>query len=242
MAYLPVKARSELVTPRKSAGGGVSETTRRFQATSSAFMRPARRPTRGSGEGAAVDMLASDGDGAGAVTLVSMAPLEEAHAVPNASGTTAASDRSRLVGREALVRWAIDGNAMRNSFWLAGRASGRECTAGKLRVKRAKTERTLRLNREGGLQRGGGWTARPHRSDAASGKACFGELRDQQLLHTIDFSDLIHVDVGGQPEAGSILAGTVRGEQVFHDGHCTAVVLDHGREEDAVEFRAASLI
>src|SRR5690242_15477947 len=62
MAYGPVNARSELVTPKNFPGGGVLETTRMFQVASSAFMSPARRPTRGSGLGATVDMLAPPDD------------------------------------------------------------------------------------------------------------------------------------------------------------------------------------
>src|SRR6267154_967923 len=57
MAYGPVNARSEFVTPRNFPGGGVFETTRMFQDASWAFISPARRPTRGSGLGATVDML-----------------------------------------------------------------------------------------------------------------------------------------------------------------------------------------
>src|SRR5690242_11890588 len=48
MAYLPVKARSELVTPRKGGCGRVEETRRVFQSACSASHWPARRPTRGS--------------------------------------------------------------------------------------------------------------------------------------------------------------------------------------------------
>src|SRR5690606_21156829 len=61
MAYLPVKARSELVEPTKPSAGGVFETTRRFQVASSASYSPARRPTRGSGDGAATDAAAGAG-------------------------------------------------------------------------------------------------------------------------------------------------------------------------------------
>src|SRR5688572_29417742 len=55
MAYLPVKARSELVTPANCSGGGVFEITRRFQTASPASVSPARRPTLGSGLGARAD-------------------------------------------------------------------------------------------------------------------------------------------------------------------------------------------
>src|SRR6266852_4074378 len=62
MAYGPVNARSELVTPKNFSGGGVFEITRMFQDASAAFISPARRPTRGSGLGATVDMLAPPDD------------------------------------------------------------------------------------------------------------------------------------------------------------------------------------
>ncbi len=62
MAYGPLNARSELVTPANFPGGGVFDTTRRFQVASAAFISPARRPTRGSGLGATVDMFAPPDD------------------------------------------------------------------------------------------------------------------------------------------------------------------------------------
>src|SRR3954470_17332616 len=80
MAKLPLKARSEFVTPLKRCDGGVFETRRMFHAASAALsctrrmtrlgfvcttesVVPARRPTPGSGEGA-------DGKfGAGALPL-----------------------------------------------------------------------------------------------------------------------------------------------------------------------------
>ncbi len=52
-----MNARSELVFPANGSDGGVSETTRRFQAASPASAIPAWRPTRGSGLGAVVDEL-----------------------------------------------------------------------------------------------------------------------------------------------------------------------------------------
>src|SRR3954463_2464959 len=78
MTSLPIKARSELVTPLKRASAGVFEIRRRFHAASAALSRmtrrgwlsiitesvvPARRPTRGSGLGGPADLLVI-GDGA----------------------------------------------------------------------------------------------------------------------------------------------------------------------------------
>src|SRR5690242_2157064 len=57
MTYLPLKARSALVWPRNSRGGGVCDRTLRFQVASCALNRPALRPTRGSGVGGVADML-----------------------------------------------------------------------------------------------------------------------------------------------------------------------------------------
>src|SRR5687767_10807071 len=68
----------------KAGGVGVFETTRRFHTASPASRRPARRPTRGSGLGAAVDI---GGDGtspavvvlaAGAQAAATMSPSERA--------------------------------------------------------------------------------------------------------------------------------------------------------------------
>src|SRR5260370_25835479 len=78
MAYVPENARSELVTPANFSDGGVFETTRRFHDASPASMSPARRPTRGSGVGATVDMLA---------------PPEDAHAARHTQATVSAADR-----------------------------------------------------------------------------------------------------------------------------------------------------
>src|SRR5258708_694776 len=75
MAYLPVKAMSECVTPMNGSAGGVFESSRIFHAASAAgstmiflvvslghrAMVPGRRPTRGSGLGADADMLVVDG-------------------------------------------------------------------------------------------------------------------------------------------------------------------------------------
>jgi hypothetical protein len=78
-----------LVIPANRSEGRVSETTRMFQVASAALNSPARRPTRGSGFGAAVDMALA-GDGA--------LPLEaaedetvEAHAAADNSPTASES-------------------------------------------------------------------------------------------------------------------------------------------------------
>src|SRR5213076_3345077 len=52
MTYLPRNARSELILPSNAAGGGVLETTRRFQIASPASYLPGLSPTRGSDAGA----------------------------------------------------------------------------------------------------------------------------------------------------------------------------------------------
>src|SRR5215471_5266280 len=57
MAYWPLNARSELVTPLNFSDGCVFDTTRRFHDASWAFISPALSPTLGSGLGATVDML-----------------------------------------------------------------------------------------------------------------------------------------------------------------------------------------
>ena len=71
MAYLPLNARSECVTPMNGSAGGMFESKRMFQAVSAAFVTmiflvvsfdhlaivPAASPTRGSGLGTEVDMF-----------------------------------------------------------------------------------------------------------------------------------------------------------------------------------------
>src|SRR6185295_19492501 len=57
MTYLPLKARSALVWPRNSRGGGVCDSTLRFQVASCASNSPALSPTRGSGSGGVADMV-----------------------------------------------------------------------------------------------------------------------------------------------------------------------------------------
>src|SRR5215510_4652550 len=61
MAYLPLNARSEFVAPRNFSDGCVFDTTRRFQVASAAFIRPAPKPTRGSGDGGEVESPACGG-------------------------------------------------------------------------------------------------------------------------------------------------------------------------------------
>src|ERR1041384_1652013 len=103
MAYGPMKARSELVSLRapgvlgvmKSFDGGVFETTRRFHAASPAFIHPARRPTRGSGLGAAVER-----SGRGAAPIeADEEDDEEAHAAREASATQRRKD-AKAEGRK----------------------------------------------------------------------------------------------------------------------------------------------
>src|SRR6185436_17828310 len=75
MTYWPVNARSELVLPTNRPDGGVLERTRMFQVASAASILPARRPTRGSGLGAAASMPPA---GAGAPALELDAGCEQA--------------------------------------------------------------------------------------------------------------------------------------------------------------------
>jgi hypothetical protein len=91
------------VTPTNFSDDGVLETRRRFHEASAAFVAPARRPTRGSGLGAAVDMLAEPAD-----------DDDEAH--PARDNTPIASDSrpNRAVDREA-GRWALCADAMADS-------------------------------------------------------------------------------------------------------------------------------
>src|ERR687892_444908 len=89
MAYLPVKARSELVIPANCSGGGVSEITRRFHTASSASVSPARSPTLGSGRGAWAD---SPPTGAGPPGRVD--EVEPAQPIRKARATADGSDRS----------------------------------------------------------------------------------------------------------------------------------------------------
>src|SRR5215207_1901255 len=63
MAYLPVNARSEFVTPRNFSAGGVVEIILRFHAACAASQRPAASPTRGSGLGAVADTIGVTGAG-----------------------------------------------------------------------------------------------------------------------------------------------------------------------------------
>src|SRR5262245_60044758 len=63
MVYLPVNARSELVTPRNFSDGGVVDTSLRFHAAWPASHRPGDRPTRGSGLGVVADTVGVTGAG-----------------------------------------------------------------------------------------------------------------------------------------------------------------------------------
>src|SRR4051812_2460006 len=75
MAYLPVNARSELVTPTNFADGGVADTTFMFQAASPASATPALRPTRGSGLGGPVGRTGMSGAAAEAGAAVAAGAL-----------------------------------------------------------------------------------------------------------------------------------------------------------------------
>src|SRR5918994_3198317 len=87
MAYLPVKARSELVTPANCSGGGVSETTRRFHTASPASLSPARRPTLGSGFGAWADLPPTGAGPPGRVDELEPAqPIRKVRATTDGSG------------------------------------------------------------------------------------------------------------------------------------------------------------
>jgi hypothetical protein len=77
-----------LVLPKNFPVGGVFESTRRFQVASAASIKPARRPTRGSGLGAVADMLPA-GDGA-----PPGAEVERVHAASDSSPTASDSDAS----------------------------------------------------------------------------------------------------------------------------------------------------
>src|SRR3989454_7010843 len=110
MAYFPVKARSELVTPANFSEGGVFETTRRFHDASPASMSPARRPTRGSGLGATVDMLP---------------PPDDAHAARADNPTVRTRYRSdgEACTTQVMVE-SCEGNGTRGRTRTAGRISG----------------------------------------------------------------------------------------------------------------------
>src|SRR5713226_8374173 len=145
MAYVPENARSELVTPANFSDGGVFETTRRFQDASPASLSPARRPTRGSGEGATVDMLLP----------------EDAHAATDNHASVSAADRMEAgdvtangivdscVGTSGRVRGdeRITGRAPRRPVWRASSACGRSRWTDRRRHQRRTGRRFLALLR-----------------------------------------------------------------------------------------------
>src|SRR5437667_6973145 len=105
MAYGPMNARSELVMPANFSGGGVFETTRRFHVASPAFMSPARRPTRGSGLGATVDMFA---------------PPDDAHAAREHTPMVSPKDLASLMASVSVTgRWS--GTGARRASSASGR-------------------------------------------------------------------------------------------------------------------------
>src|SRR5712691_6325580 len=109
IAYFPTNARSEF-TSRLSPGvlglmklddGGVLDSSRKFQLASPALNQPARRPTRGSGFGAAIDRFD--------------VAVDDAHATPNKAkaashrrGAPPSTDRSRAA-RPARTEFVMVG-------------------------------------------------------------------------------------------------------------------------------------
>src|SRR5213592_5313251 len=84
-----MNARSELGSPLNGIGGGVCDSTCRFQTASPALSVPARSPTRGSGIGSPGDMLLIDG-----MLLVRAAPVDVAQAAATRTATPSDSDVS----------------------------------------------------------------------------------------------------------------------------------------------------
>src|ERR687889_1455342 len=91
MALLPLNARSDLVTSTNCSEGGVLDSIRRFHTAWPASILPARRPTRGSGLGAEVDLLCA-GDG----PPPSGDEVERAQAPVTTSVATSESDEKRM--------------------------------------------------------------------------------------------------------------------------------------------------
>jgi hypothetical protein len=74
--------------------GGVAETFRRFQMASAGSHHPARSPTRGSGLGAAIDMLEPDADAPlGGEGVVAHAAVNDNPAASDTDDTRAAVHR-----------------------------------------------------------------------------------------------------------------------------------------------------
>ena len=101
MAYLPEKARSELVTPTNFSDGGVVDTIFMFQAACAAVHCPAASPTRRSGVGAVADTmgvtgggitLGGGGVGGGGVPRPPRPSAGAAAAAPDGVGSLAAVD------------------------------------------------------------------------------------------------------------------------------------------------------
>src|SRR5712692_4904538 len=113
MTYFPLNARSELVAPTNFSDGGVFDTTRIFQDASPASMSPARRPTRGSGVGATVDMLAP--------------PPDDAHAARDANPSVTAADRQEAENCTAsfMGRFLLWGPERVDQRGMSGRVTGR---------------------------------------------------------------------------------------------------------------------
>src|SRR5712692_4593356 len=125
MAYGPLNARSELVTPLNFSDAGVFESSFRFQNACAAFSTPALRPTRGSGLGATCDMLF---------------PPDEAQAARPIESDSAPSVRRELTANPmvASCEWMktggrFIGRARRTAGWRACAASDRFRSSGRRR-------------------------------------------------------------------------------------------------------------
>src|SRR5438105_14589473 len=93
-----MNARSELVSPLNGAGGGVCDSTCRFQTASPALSVPARSPTRGSGIGSPGDMLLIDG-----ILLERAAPVDVAHPEATRTAAPSASEPNRVRRRSRCI-------------------------------------------------------------------------------------------------------------------------------------------
>jgi hypothetical protein len=87
-----LKARSELVLPTNLGDGGELEMRRMFHAAVPASISPGRRPMRGSGFGAAVDMLLADDMPSPADDVPVDAHAEDSSATPNVSVANGMAD------------------------------------------------------------------------------------------------------------------------------------------------------
>src|SRR4051812_27049449 len=100
MTLVPENPRSELVMPAKSGGDGVWETRRMFQIAEPASCRPALRPTRGSGDGAAITGMDMSGVVAIEPDDIVLVDEEPAQAIAIEVATTAEAASAILIGTE----------------------------------------------------------------------------------------------------------------------------------------------